>query len=239
MIRQVDIYQAELFQGLNERLEKPKVGLVLREAQDFLKSEPAEIDLIREQLNKVKQEEQTLRIQEFDEKLIDFEPIENPNENLGKIEFNSMKTSIEEQTETADYRMVDFNMMELDSVFHFSIIHPLCSGNFLLIDSDRSTACMAIVSPDFTTINSRKYFVNMFDQSSPESISANVTSLADERIVIVWSKGCDKYAYVLDKDLSMLGKNYLVNSNVAVNTHFIFSFRLGRIILQDFNLNVV
>ncbi len=74
MLSQVDKCQAELLQSLNERVDKPKIELALKEAQDFVKSKPTEIELIQQQLVKVRQAEQDLRERLFNNKLIDFEP---------------------------------------------------------------------------------------------------------------------------------------------------------------------
>ncbi len=76
LINKVDECQAKLFLDLDTRIDKPNVELALKEAQDFIKSEPTEIELIQQQLVNVRQEEQDLRGKIFDYELIDFEPIE-------------------------------------------------------------------------------------------------------------------------------------------------------------------
>ncbi len=45
------------FQDLENRIDKPNVESVIKEARDFIKSGPGEIDLIKQKLTKVKGEE--------------------------------------------------------------------------------------------------------------------------------------------------------------------------------------
>jgi hypothetical protein len=78
LISQIDEYQEKLFQGLEERIDKPKVESTLKEARDFIKSEPSQIDLIQQKLDTIKLEEQSLKERLFNRFLIDFESIETP-----------------------------------------------------------------------------------------------------------------------------------------------------------------
>jgi hypothetical protein len=65
LISQVDTYQAELFKGLDKRLAKLKVESLIKETRDLIESQSGQIELIQQQLDKIRQEEKMLSEQLF------------------------------------------------------------------------------------------------------------------------------------------------------------------------------
>jgi hypothetical protein len=108
LIQEVDEYQEGLFQDLDSRIDKSKVEAVLIEIQEFIKSEPTQIDLIQQQLNKVKLEEKSFEDQIFLNTLYYFRPTENPGELLGNVWNRKLKSPISVDEQTTDYRLVEF-----------------------------------------------------------------------------------------------------------------------------------
>jgi hypothetical protein len=212
---------------MHERLDKPKVESALKEAHDFIESEPTEIDLIQQQLLKLRQEEQSLRESLFGNKLIDFEPIEKFNKDitLGTIEFNQVKiTPIEQKIQTNDYKLVLFDPEKLDSVFSlYSEIFPLQRGNFCLMSSNINKAHMAVASSDFATIECLKFFASIHDgKFSYQAKSIQVTSCGDDgRIVVRWEFETSHVVHVLSEDLSLLARDVLICTHSAVNKNYI------------------
>jgi hypothetical protein len=136
-LNQVDKYQEELLHSLNERLGKPKVESILEESQGFIKNERNHIDLIQQQLVKVRQEELDLRGRVFNDQLIDFVPTGDPWVKIpvGSIKFYDYKSLIERETQTISYRFVELNKEKLCKFFPFSNRFMLPSGEILLIET--------------------------------------------------------------------------------------------------------
>ncbi len=61
MVKEVEEHKEQLFQGLGEGIDKARVvESTLREAREFIESKSHEVDLIQQQLEKVRQEETNL-----------------------------------------------------------------------------------------------------------------------------------------------------------------------------------
>jgi hypothetical protein len=246
LINQVDKYQEKLFEGLEKRIDKSKVEAALKEANDFIKNKPCEINLITAQLDKVKLEEQSLRERLFDgSSAMNFESIENLGSNLGVIQFDSLKSLIRQDTRASDYKMVFFKEEDLDNVFRLSSIICLKSGNFLVIAPDHTSVRMAVIEPDLTHFKAKKYLINVFDQGIfKEDIIVKTTSTDDARIVLICKKGDNELGlYIFDEDLNLLRKDFVGYSRFTLNKNSIFSkkYKDGNYILnlQNFNLELL
>ncbi len=124
------------------------------------------IDLIQQQLDKVKREEQSLRERVFNDEIIDFEPSVDAWKNIpvGAIKFNRVQSPIETESQTNDYRLVEFKKENLDKMFSVSRVFPLENGDLLLaassFESISSLIFTLVSGDDLQTVMSRKCFTN-------------------------------------------------------------------------------
>jgi hypothetical protein len=162
LISQVDKYQEELFQGLDRRIDKLNVESIIKKAQDLIESQPSRIDLIQQQTDIVRIVEQSLREKIFGNNLIDFEPTENPWENLGRIFFDQQTSLIKEEAQTSECRLIK---CQLGVFYPITKIAPLANCTFLVIKSDLKSAPLTILSGDRLVLKCRKSFINMFSST--------------------------------------------------------------------------